>query len=331
MAISFVGSNTGSANGTAVTMSLPASLQGDMVLVISGATNKTTGVGLPSTAGYTTIGEYLIGLPVDLKLAAAYKFMGSTPDSSVTVTAAPSGMSVATLALVFRGVSSTTTLDVAATTGQNSGAVPTAPGITTTNANCYIVSSATSQLADTSVGSLPGGVFLPIPSIQRVHDVVDPNADITVAAAYKALAVAGFTNVGAWSTWTSSNYVSLTIALRPQTVSTDFNTVDKGNVTTAGKAIAELEKVAVNKATVAYNGRTINIPDSSLEAIFVDKYRVVITGKTVDVGDILRAVTVTQASVLYRGRTVTVRDIQFEDIPRYTVKGRGSGHWMETR
>jgi hypothetical protein len=35
--------------------------------------------------------------------------------------------------------------------------------------------------------------------------------------------------------------------------------------------------------------------------------------------------------VLYRGRIVTPRDISFEDIPRYSIKGRASGHWMETR
>jgi hypothetical protein len=334
MAISFVGNNLASVTGpTVLTLSLPAMLQGDMVLIITATPEDLAGPARPpTTAGYTTILDQKWGIPAAGRLHTSYKFMGATPDGSVTITASASGMGLATLALVFRGVSPTTPLDVEVTTGAGTAGIPRAPAITPINPDCCVVIAAECQLADTSVGSVSGvTAFFPSPTIQCAHDIANSAGDITVAAAYRILTTPVATTPPAWSTWTSGIYLSHSIALRPLTVSTDFNTVDKGDVTTAGKAIVERELVAVSKAAVRYLGKTINIPDSSLESIYVEKYRIVITGKEVITGDVLRSISVTPAAVLYRGRIVTPREIVFEDVPRYRVKGRGSGHWMETR
>ena len=98
MAITFVGSNTGSAVGTsAVTVSLPAMLQGDMVLVITGTPEDlTAAAGPPTTAGYTTIPDQKLGSSQPGRLHTSYKFMGATPDTSVAITASDSGIGLAT-------------------------------------------------------------------------------------------------------------------------------------------------------------------------------------------------------------------------------------------
>ena len=180
---------------------------------------------------------------------------------------------------------------------------------------------------DTSVGSVTS--YLPIPSVQKGLSGVNA----TVAAAYRILSGGAATaeNPLAWSTWTAGSFHAVTIALRPLTASVDLVTVDPATITATGKAVAERETIPVLKASVGYAGKTVTIPDGLIDSITVDKYRIVYTGKTVEPLEIIRSVTVTQAAVLCRGRAVTPRDIQFEDIPRYAVRGRGSGHWMETR
>ena len=328
MAITFVGSNTATnIAGTAITLSLPAANQNDLVIVVTGCQNETKG-GPPSTAGYTAIADVLH--TSDCRLHVSYKFMGSTPDPSVSIPATGVGtIGLVALALVFRGVSTATPLDVAASIKNDGAGIPRASPITAINNDCCIVIAAAAANVDTAVGGASG--YLPSPSVQQSADTV-LSGDVTAAAAYQIFSgVVGLVSPTVWSSWTTGDYCAVTIALRPQTVSTDFNTVDHGMVTTIGKAVAERETIAVSKATVGYLGKTIGIPDSSVEAIFVDKYRMVITGQEVNPFDTSRAVTVTPAAVLYRGRIVTPREIVFEDVPRYRVKGRGSGHWMETR
>ena len=332
MAITFVGSNTQSTSGTTpINLSLPASNQNDLVIVVSGCQDETKGV--PSTSGYTTITDVLHS-PGSCRLYASYKFMGSTPDTSVSVPAPGFGFGLGTVALVFRGVTTTTPLDVAVSTMNNGAGIPsgTASGITPLNNNCCIIIAAAAANYDATVGGVSS--YLPSPSVQTAVDVtVGSEADVTVAAAYRILSggAGAVERPLTWSTWDTGNFCSLLLALRPTTASTDFNTVTKANVTTTGKTVVQRELVGISKYRIIYTGRTVNIPDSSVEAIFVDKYRVFYTGKTVNPIDTFRAVTVDKASVLYRGRIVTPRDIQFEDIPRYRTKGLGSGTLSVTR
>lgn len=329
MAISFVGSNTNrNVSGTALTVGLPATETNDLVVFFSACGDVAKG-GPPSTSGYTTIADVITGLGPTCRLHASYSFVpASTAGLNVNVPGTgSSSIGLLGAALVFRGVHATP-LDVAVTTFTANSVVPNAPAITPSSNDCCIVVAAANRIDDSSAGSISG--YLPSPSVQD-HTTTGSLAT-TIAAAYRVLS--GGASVAedplAWSTWGSASSCSLTIALRPIAFA-DLNTVDPATVTVTGKAVVERELVAVSKASVSYLGKTIGIPDSSVEAIFVDKYRMVITGQTVNVIETFRAVTVTPAAVLYRGRGVTVRDIQFEDIPRYSIKGRGSGIWMETR
>jgi hypothetical protein len=160
---------------------------------------------------------------------------------------------------------------------------------------------------------------------------IDAISTCAVAAAYRILSGAASEDPLAWSTWDASSHLAITIALRPLTASVDFVTVNRAAITAAAKTVAALETVPISKASVGYTGRTVNIPDGLIDSISVDAAHITRTGQSVEPTDTIRSVTVTQASVLVRGRTVTPRDIQFEDIPRYAVRGRGSGIWMETR
>ncbi len=324
MTITFVGSNTGQNTApTGVTVALPATNQNDLVLVITGTPDRGTGVGAPATSGYTTLVELMPTAPELAKLHISRKFMGATPDPSVTI---GGGAQVATCILAFRGVDTTTPIDVTLTTVLLSVS-PNPSAITPASNNCCIVAAGYSIQLDTSVGSITN--YLPSPSVQKTC-----NIDTTVAAVYRILS--GGASVAEdplpWSTWStgSQRCMTATIALRPQAI--EFVTVDKATVTATKPTVPVLGTVPVQSATTTITGKTIATPDGLVESIFVDPAMdIMLVGKTVDSTETFRAVTVTQAAVLYRGRTVTPRDIQFEDIPRYAVRGRGSGHWMETR
>lgn len=324
MTITYVGSNTATTNsGLDLIINLPAMIQNDLVLVFSGSRTETGSSGVPSTSGYTLVSDQKL-VSANGRLYVAYKFMGATPNSSVTITGTGSADAQQGLVLVFRGVYTTTPLDVAVVAQEAGGGTLDPAPITPTRDDCCIVVGGWANASDTTMGSIAN--YLPSPSVQCTI------LNDTLAAAYriKSGGAGVVEDPLAWSTFAGSpNNLSVTIALRPFGV--DLVTVDRATITVPGKAVAERDLVAVSKATVGYVGKTIGIPDSSVESIFVDKYRMVITGQAVNPFDTVRAVTVTPAAVLYRGRAVTVRDIQFEDIPRYSIKGRGSGIWMETR
>lgn len=315
MSITFVGSNTGTGTISNISVALPAMAQNDLVVLFVGSLSGTH-----LASGYTQIAN----LSSSFKLDVSYKLMGVSPDTTVVVSTANVLTTVA--ALVFRGVHTTTMLDVAFTSADqiSQGGNPKSPPITPTSNDCCIVLGCTAGY-DTSVGSVSN--YLPSPSVQ-----IPASSNLTTAAAYQILSGGASVSEAplSWSTWLGS-YIAITIALRPLTASVNFVTVDQATITATGKTVVERETVPVLKASVGYAGRTVTIPDGLIDNITVDKYRIAYTGKSVEPLDIVRSVTVTQASVLYRGRIVTPRDVQFEDIPRYSVRGRGSGHWMETR
>jgi hypothetical protein len=328
LSITFVGSNTQVKNdGNAISMSLPASAQGDLVVVFTACRDESKG-GSP-VGGYTEIANMLYTGANALRFHASYKFMGAIQDTLVGVPGTGTSTGLVAIALVFGGASTSSPLDVVVTTNLAGTGIPIAPAITPTNNDCCIVIAAANGVVDTSVGAVSG--YLPSPSVQMASGI---GTTVTAATAYKILTGGASTaqTPTTWSTWSTGSWVAITIALRPDTAEIDFNTVDPGTVTTTGKAVAEAGTLPVSSATVTYTGKTVATPDGLVESIFVDPAMdIMLVGKAVESTETFRAVEVTKAAVLYRGRTVTPREIQFEDIPRYAVKGRGSGVWMETR
>jgi hypothetical protein len=74
-----------------------------------------------STGGYTTVANLFANDTIDAALLVGYKFMSSTPDTSVVFSASGTGYTSGEdprcgIVYVFRGVNKTTPMDVAATT-----------------------------------------------------------------------------------------------------------------------------------------------------------------------------------------------------------------------
>lgn len=117
--ISFVGSAENSAiNGSDVTLTLPAMSQNDLVIVAYciGDNDNVDFTMSMVTSGYTAVpgGTDLFSNDTqDLSLGVFYKFMPATPDTTAVVNGqGGTDAAVAAVALVFRGVDTTTPFDV---------------------------------------------------------------------------------------------------------------------------------------------------------------------------------------------------------------------------
>lgn len=110
--------------------------EGDFVMVFRACDDGNLTVDSPiATSGYTNAydagGVSLVGAAFD------YKFMGVTPDSLVEI----GGSDVrkqAGIIVVWRGVNSSTPLDVAVTTASGTSGMPNSPSITPVTSGCMI-------------------------------------------------------------------------------------------------------------------------------------------------------------------------------------------------
>lgn len=127
-------------------INLPANLlQNDLVVValaIAGTTDKTYRI-----SGYTQVVDLYANDDFDANLQVGYKFMGATPDTTVTITGGTgSGVDGGAIAIhVWRGIDTTTPLDVTTTTiTQTNTGIPNPPAITPTTANSVVLVAAAS-------------------------------------------------------------------------------------------------------------------------------------------------------------------------------------------
>jgi hypothetical protein len=229
MAIEFVGgqvaSKVGAAAGTS-TIALNSGLTGglaaavaanDLVIAVFG-TGSTANRTLAITDGtnpYTLIDSELYSDDLfDTNLRVAYKFMGGTPDTATTFgptgdAADAGGMAV----YVFRGVSTSTPLDVAAVpaTGNGSG-LPNPAGITPTTAGAFVVAcgaAAHNGGSDTFTSGLTNF---------RTTGINDTN-DVTIGIGHVNNWVSGEVNPAAFGHSQADSadfsWAAMSIALRP--------------------------------------------------------------------------------------------------------------------
>ena len=125
--ITYIGGTTSSDSST---ITLPAGLQQHDIVFIFEARDTST---LTTPTGYTSISLTGTSNP---STSLAYKIMGATPDTTAAVT---NSSDTCSLAVAFRGVDTTTPLDVTPTTSTGISGVPNSPSITPTNNNCMIV------------------------------------------------------------------------------------------------------------------------------------------------------------------------------------------------
>lgn len=217
MSIEFVGGIAGGASdGGNVTLDLTAlaggiaaaAIEGDFVLVFGGHTSGGGGDASISTSGYTEIWDS--GSQPDVVLA--WKFMGSTPDTTVVGTGDGNvADGAAYAALVFRGVDPTTPIDTTTTTATGSSTNPDNPSITATTTESVIAVFAGSVVTDGSI-TQPTGYTGQVNA--NVNETV---GDFTVGAAYKAAFNNGeVENPASWTTWSTGAWAAATVCLRPE-------------------------------------------------------------------------------------------------------------------
>lgn len=187
---------------------------GDLVVVAAGFVSTANGDPGVSTAGYTEIADLYADDVLDANLSVSYKFMGVTPDTSVTC----NGSGVATdgsaaVCHVWRNVDTGTPMDVLATADANiNSSIPDSPDITpvTFGAQILVAGLGTSTAVDNTVTA-------PVGYSNQVDISTDPGNAVTVGIASKAWA-GGTEAPAAWTAWTTTvndSWAAVTLALRP--------------------------------------------------------------------------------------------------------------------
>lgn len=224
MAISYVGGRTfffaGGTTSQVISLTTltggsdTAPQVGDFVVVFYGSGSNVTRT--LSVTGYTSLGTYVASSTYVTNYTGGYKFMGATPDTSVTVSGTGSTADAGAGTIhVFRGVDTTTPLDVATVTAGSTTTTRPNPGaITPTTAGAWIIAAGAGANiggASTTFSSSDLTSFITVSS----NDVYD----VTVGGGIKtdwtsgAFDPAQFTYSGTDSASLSS--YALTVALRP--------------------------------------------------------------------------------------------------------------------
>ena len=219
MAISIIGTPQagGQNNGGNVTLTFDVSpAQNDYVLVFGGysvdASLDFSPAPGPSTAGYTTIQQDTTG--TGPAIFVGYKKMGASPDANVVCQgSADTGTATAYGCVVLRGADLINFQDQTAVVKAVTSGVPDCSAITTQTIDAWVIAIALEQIAaaDSSRGSVSG--YTDVSAASGVDTV-----DAGVAAVRKTIASPGSDDPGAWSTWTSTTYRAVTVAIREEKV-----------------------------------------------------------------------------------------------------------------
>ena len=221
MAISIIGTPqaAGIQNGGNVTLTFDVSpAQNDYVLVFGGyavdASLDFTPAPGPSTAGYTTIQQDTTG--TGPAIYVGYKKMGASPDANVVCLGSlDTGTGTAYGCVVLRGADLTNFQDQTAVVKVVTAGVPDCSAITTQTADAWVIAMALEQigLADATRGTVTGYTAV---SAATGGDTLDAG----VAAVRKTIASPASDDPGAWSSWTTTTYRAVTVAIREEKVLT---------------------------------------------------------------------------------------------------------------
>ncbi|PIZ92421.1 MAG: hypothetical protein COX82_04850 [Candidatus Magasanikbacteria bacterium CG_4_10_14_0_2_um_filter_41_10] len=195
-------------NGADVTLPFPVGvMEGDVVIVYGGHPWRS---GYPdagvSTSGYTQIALNNTAAP---GFGAWYKVMGATPDTSVIGVGTGHGADgTAYAAYILRGVDPSIFDQTTVTAGPITSTNPNPPSIVTQTDGAWVLALAGSRIYDTSPGTISG--------YSNVNgNSGNDNVDISVHGATLEKTTHGTEDPAAWSTWSSGNWFTITIALKP--------------------------------------------------------------------------------------------------------------------
>ncbi|WP_066112556.1 MULTISPECIES: hypothetical protein [unclassified Blastomonas] len=229
MALEYVGGKTASITGstsTATNISLTdltgglasAPAAGDIVIVayaVSSSGDVAIGV---NTSGYDEIAELFANDTRDTNLSVSRKIMGSTPDTSVDVSATGGTFNPGVVTIgVWRGADATTPLDVAATTatGLDSWAPnPAAITPSTTGAQIIVIGAGAGGTGTAAIGALSSSELSNFRTISFDNTARSVGVGMgSFAWTSGAFDPAAFSVSGTNST--SNSNASVTLALRP--------------------------------------------------------------------------------------------------------------------
>lgn len=226
MAIQYVGGTTknridGGFGGATISLTsltggiASAPSAGDIVIVVySVGSTSDLSIGV-TTSGYTEIVELYRDAPtVDTNLSVSWKRMGSTPDTSVSVTVPASAADGSSVCVqVYRGVDATTPFDVTATTQTDPGTSPNPPEITPVTSGALI-------LAAGACGFYGTGMTFTASYLSNFIQIYGDDTNDTCAGIGNVAWTSGPYNPAAWTASSSpvgSSAAAVTMALRPQT------------------------------------------------------------------------------------------------------------------
>ncbi|MDI6733945.1 MAG: hypothetical protein QMD50_00420 [Patescibacteria group bacterium] len=244
--LEYVGGASGTGTGATYSVSLTgltggigsSAAAGDLVIVVTGWASAADGnPGVTTPTGYTEVYDLYKSDTRDVNMSVNWKIMGGTPDTSVTVSghnnAANGG---ATVVHVWRGVDSTTPMDVTPPTGVTAAnaSSPDSPSITPVTSGAYVLSVGmgtgdTTPLTKTA----PTGYG-------NALSVAGNGSTMSIIAniASKVWSGSGAEDPAAWTggeTSTSDSWAAGTLAIRPapsftQSAYRFFNNIDSTDV-----------------------------------------------------------------------------------------------------
>lgn len=193
-------------------VSLPSGLQqGDLVIVIAMTRNSTNDIWSEGGGTWTKIADLLSTDTRSTNFAAFYKFMGSSPDTTVTISQDGAAAGMAAIAAAYRG-NNATVLDattVTATGINSSDADP--PAIVTQTNKAWVVAAGAASNSGTPSLTAPSGY-----TNATLYDIGVTNGLLFLAS--REMATAGSENPGAFTSSTSSlsdSWCAASIAIRP--------------------------------------------------------------------------------------------------------------------
>jgi hypothetical protein len=195
---------------TAITITFPVAPLADDVVYAWGATTSSTHISV-QTSGYTQIVSQAGSGGFAGRVFR--KVMGSTPDTSIQFTAQEGYSAIMAGAIVLRGVDGVSPEDatpVSAAATNN----PDCPAITTVTPNAWVLALvATNSSAPDATAVAPTGYTL----LGSNATAIDTNKGmgVSLAGAYKAVAAPGVENPAAFTSWTLTYGVMMTVAVRP--------------------------------------------------------------------------------------------------------------------
>lgn len=210
MTISFIatGAVTGVLNsGSSYNVAVPASVAaGDVMVMFWSLSDHCT----PNTpTGWTILGGYTIPQNFNGSMYCYYKVAGGSEPANyaVTMTNDGGGRTCNVSIAAFRGVDNTTPINVFGVSAQQLGtAAPTSPSVTTTVANCSLLSFIAEINQHTPTLTVPSGSTT---ITSGAGQAAFKNAyNLTTGAA-------GSYTPGAWASSVANDFITMTIALAP--------------------------------------------------------------------------------------------------------------------